>query len=99
MPTKKTTATPTIKSKTIWKTLPEPAKGKAGNQDRLILHVSDTHVYYASRGGNIQNPFNSCNSCQIARFLKAAKLDRSATSVEWKQAQKDLAPWIQAQGI
>jgi hypothetical protein len=101
MPAKKAakiiTPTPVIKS--IWKTKPEPSKGKAGNQDRLVLHVSATHVHYASRGGNIINKFNTGKCCQIQRIIKVAKFDRNATSAEWNQTQQDLASWIKAQGI
>lgn len=101
MPTKKITATKTttIKAKSIWKTKPEPAKGKSGTQDRLVLHSTETHIYYASRGGNVMNDFDSARKCQIARFLKAAIYDRAATDAEWTQAQTTLAAWIEARGI
>jgi hypothetical protein len=88
-----------INVKSIWKTKPEPAKGKSGNQDRLVLHVTEAHVFYASRGGNVMNEFDSAQRCQIARFLKVASHDRTATAAEWAQAQKTLAPWIKARGI
>lgn len=101
MPTKTTTKIkPTaIAVKSIWKTKPEPAKGKSGNQDRLVLHVTGTHVFYASKGGNVMNEFDSAQRCQIKRFLKVASHDRTATTAEWTQTQRTLAAWIKARGI
>jgi hypothetical protein len=83
-----------IDVKTIWKTNPEPHKGKSGNQHRLVLHVSQTHVYYASRGGNVVNDFNNAGYCQISDFLNISEFERISTDLEWKLAQERFNAWI-----
>jgi hypothetical protein len=83
-----------IDVKTIWITKPEPSKGNSGRQHRLVLHVSQTHVYYASRGGNIVNDFNNAGHCQISDFLNISDFEQFSTDAEWEQAQEDLASWI-----
>jgi len=83
-----------LEIRTIWKTKSEPHEGKSGNQHRLVLHVSQTHVFYASRGGNVGNDFNNADHCQISDFLNISEFERISTDSEWKQAQEHLASWI-----
>jgi hypothetical protein len=83
-----------IDIKTIWITKPEPLKGKLGRQHRLVLHVSQAHVYYASRGGNVVNDFNNAEHCQISDFLNISEFERIPTDAEWKLAQERFTAWI-----
>lgn len=83
----------------IWKTLPKPSEGKSGNQERLVLHVSSTQVYYIPRGGNVCNNFNFPKRCQIPRFLKHSYLCRKATTVELTQVRRKQASWLEKHGI
>ncbi|GKW35329.1 hypothetical protein PEC730217_41090 [Pectobacterium carotovorum subsp. carotovorum] len=41
------------------------------NQERVVLAVEDGKIKYASRGGNVKNPFDHMEKSEPARFANS----------------------------
>lgn len=71
-----------------------------GNQERLVIGQTPAgDVAYASRGGNIQNDYNSCQIVSKATFQGACRYERTVSATELARVQNLFAGFIAANNI